>query len=123
MANEITIKVNGIPEALAMLKKYQKKKREEIKNELIIGAFKIEGLAKETVPFDTGRLSGSITTDDVNIGILIMRVGTAVTYAPYVEFGTKHMEARPYLFPAFFSYENDIIKAIGKVLRKDIGVR
>ena len=123
MANEITIKVNGIPEALAMLKKYQKRKREQIKEELRIGAFKIEGLAKETVPFDTGRLSGSITTDDFNIGILIMRVGTHVTYAPYVEFGTKHMEARPYLFPAFFAYENDIIKAIGRVLRKDIGVR
>ena len=123
MANEITIKVNGIPEALAMLKKYQKRKKEDIKNELRIGAFKIEGLAKETVPFDTGRLSGSITTDDSDIAILIMRVGANVFYAVYVEFGTKHMEARPFLFPAFFAYENDIIKAIGRVLRKDVGAK
>ena len=123
MANEITIKVNGIPEALDMLKKYQRRKKEQIKDELRIGAFKIEGLAKETVPFDTGRLSGSITIDDSDIKVLVERVGSDVSYAPYVEFGTKHMEARPYLFPAFFSYENDIIKAIGRILKRDIGVR
>lgn len=123
MANEITIKVNGIPEALDMLKKYQRRKKEQIKDELRIGAFKIEGLAKETVPFDTGRLSGSITIDDSDIKVLVERVGSDVSYAPYIEFGTKHMEARPYLFPAFFSYENDIIKAIGRILKRDIGVR
>ena len=122
MADQITIKVNGIPEALSSLKKYQFKKRERIKDELRIGAFKVEGLAKDVCPFDTGRLSGSITTDESDIGFLVMRVGTDVFYAPYVEFGTKVMEARPYLFPAFFSQENEIVKAIGRVLKKDIGI-
>lgn len=122
MADEITIKVNGIPEALASLKKYQFKKKKQIQDELMIGALKVEGLAKETAPFDTGRLSGSITTDNSDIGMLVMRVGSDVVYAPYQEFGTKHMEARPFLFPAFFAYENDIVKAIGRILRKDIGI-
>jgi len=122
MADQITVKVNGIPEALSKLKKYQFKKKEQIKQELRIGAFKIEGFAKDLVVVDTGRLMSSITTDDSDIGILIMRVGTDVFYAPYIEFGTKVMMARPYLFPAFFSYENEIVKAIGRVLRKDIGI-
>jgi len=139
MADEITIKVKGIPEALAMFKKYQTKKREGIKRELKIGAMKIEGLAKETVPFVTGRLSGSITTDISKIDYLLVKVGTDVKYAPSVEFGhkqtpgrfvpaigkrlvAKFVHGKPYLFPAFFSYEGEIIKAIGRVLRKDIGV-
>ena len=123
MANEITIKVNGIPEALASLKRYQKRKKEQIKIELRIGAFKVEALAKDVVAVLTGRLKSSVTTDDSDIEVLIMRVGTNVFYGPYVEFGTKHMEARPYLFPAFFTYENEIVKAIGRVLRKDIGIK
>ncbi len=123
MANEITIKVKGIPEALASLKRYQSRKIEQIKEELSVGAFKVEGLAKDLVAVATGRLRASITTDDSDIAVLIMRVGTNVFYGPYIEFGTKRMPARPYLFPAFFAYENEIVKAIGRVLRKDIGIK
>jgi len=122
MADQITIKVNGIPEALSKLKKYQFKKKEQIKQELIKGAFRVEALAKDNVPVDTGRLRGSITVNPSDIALLVTRVGSDVKYAPYVEFGTKVMEARPYLFPAFFAYENEIVKAIGRVLKKDIGI-
>lgn len=123
MANEITIKVNGIPEALAMLKKYQRRKKEQIKNELKVGALTIEGLAKEAVLVDTGNLRARITHDFSEIEVLIAKVGTNVTYAPYVEFGTKHWAGRAFLFPSFFSHENEIIKAIGRALKKDIGVK
>lgn len=122
MADQITIKVNGIPEALSKLKKYQFKKKEQIKQELIKGAFRVEALAKDNVPVDTGRLRGSITVDPSDIALLVTRVGTDTKYAPFVEFGTKVMEGRAYLFPAFFSQENEIVKAIGRVLKKDIGI-
>ena len=122
MADKITIKVNGIPEALAKLKKYQFRKKDQIKDELRIGAFKVEALAKDVAAVDTGRLRASIAIDESDSAILIIRVGTNVKYAPYVEFGTKVMAARPYLFPAFFSQENEIVKAIGRVLKKDIGI-
>lgn len=49
----------------------------------------------------TGRLRGSITwrlgQDTVSPYV---EVGSAVTYAPFVEFGTSNMAARPYLRPA-----------------------
>lgn len=123
MAGKIPIKVNGLPEALAKLRKYQSRKKKQIKDELAIGAFKIETLAKQTAPFETGRLSASITTDLSDLALLAARVGTDVKYAPFQEFGTRVMAAQPYLYPAFFSYENEIVKAIGKVLRKDIGLK
>jgi len=123
MADKIPIKVNGLPEALSKLRKYQSRKKKQIKDELLIGGFKIETLAKQTAPYETGRLSGSITTDDSDISLLVVRVGTSVKYAPFQEFGTRFMSAQPYLYPSFFSYENEIVKAIGRVLRKDIGLK
>ena len=123
MANKIPIKINGLPEALAKLSKYQSRKKKQIKDELMIGAFKVEGSAKDVVPVLTGRLKNSITVDASDIAILVARVGTDVKYAPYVEFGTKFMGAQSYLYPSFFSHENEIVKAIGKVLRKDIGLK
>jgi len=123
MADRIPIKVNGIPEALSKLRKYQSGKKEQIKDELKIGAFKVETLAKDVVAVKTGHLRSKITVDETDIARLITRVGTNVKYAPYVEFGTKVMGARPYLFPAFFSQENEIVKAIGRVLKKDIGLK
>jgi len=123
MADNIPIKVNGLPEALAKLKKYQTRKKKQIKDELEIGALQIETLAKQTAPFETGRLSGSITADLSDLALLAARVGTDVKYAPFQEFGTRVMAAQPYLYPSFFAYENEIVKAIGKVLRKDIGLK
>ena len=123
MADKIPIKVNGLPEALSKLKKYQSRKKKQIKEELVIGGFKIETLAKQTAPWEYGRLSGSITMDDGDLALLVVRVGTHIKYAPYQEFGTKFMAAQPYLYPSFFAYENEIVKAIGRVLRKDIGLK
>jgi len=123
MADRIPIKVNGLPEALSKLRKYQSKKKEQIKDELKIGALKVETLAKDAVPVKTGRLKSSIAIDESDIARLVARVGTDVKYAPYVELGTKVMGARPYLYPAFFSQENEIVKAIGRVLKKDIGLK
>ena len=135
MADKIPIKVNGLPEALSKLRKYQSRKKEQIKDELAIGAFKIETLAKQTVPVGKirgGRLRASITTDLSDLALLSARVGTDVKYARRIEFGFigadilgrhYHQEAQPYLYPAFFTYENEIVKAIGRVLRKDIGLK
>ena len=71
-------------------------------------------------PVDTGRLRGSITTDKRYIQKFLVRIGTNVDYAIYVELGTKKMDARPYLFPAFFMIEGEIIKDIKKILGKGI---
>ena len=58
-----------------------------------------EGYAKRACPVDTGRLRNSIThvtrPDEKAVYI-----GTNVEYAPYVELGTRHQKAQPYLKPA-----------------------
>ncbi len=118
-----TIEVIGIPEAIASLKRYQRKKKKGIKKELLRGAIEVRDLAVDTVPVDTGRLKTSLQIDTSGLARLVMRTGTNVTYGKWVEFGTRVMGARPFLFPAFFSKEGEIIRRIGNVLKKDIRPR
>lgn len=58
-----------------------------------------EGYAKKKCPVDTGRLRNSIT-HTVDGTMLEAYIGTNVEYAPHVELGTRHMDARPFLRPA-----------------------
>lgn len=52
-------------------------------------------------PVDTGTLAGSYTTENRSSGDDIeIRVGTAIDYAPPVEFGTYRSSAQPHLGPA-----------------------
>jgi len=71
---------------------------------LVKTAFKVERRAKELAPVDTGRLRASITHE---IGAdsqgLVATVGTNVVYAPFLEYGTSRMSARPFLRPALGS--------------------
>lgn len=65
-------------------------------------AVAVQGYALSVVPQDTGTLGRSIQVSP-NVGTGAkpeVRVGTDVFYAPFVEYGTKHMAAQPYLGPA-----------------------
>jgi hypothetical protein len=70
--------------------------------------FAIETQAKIKVPVDTGALMGSIQTEpiDETSGM----VGTNMTYAPYTEYGTSRMAARPWLTPAAEGERRHFIK-------------
>lgn len=57
----------------------------------------IQNDARSRCPVDTGRLRASITVKRLPQGVV---VGSNVEYAGYVEYGTRHMAARPYLRPA-----------------------
>lgn len=65
----------------------------------------MQSYAKELCPVDTGRLRSSITYSGVlhdGRGIYI-QIGTNVAYARFVEYGTKHMSAQPYMRPALLA--------------------
>lgn len=54
--------------------------------------------AKQNAPVDTGRLRASITPSVSQSGNTVMGVvGSNVEYAPFQEFGTRHMKGRFYL--------------------------
>lgn len=74
---------------------------------------------------DSGRLLGSVEVDIRDNGFKAL-IGTALDYGRFLEFGTKKMEARPWLNPAFKRnirrIETNIAKQINIVFKK-AGVR
>ena len=63
---------------------------------------------------DTGRLVQSI---QVEIQRNAVFVGSTLDYASWLEFGTKKMDARPWLFPALEKNRKFIETAIGRQLQ------
>lgn len=64
-------------------------------------ALKAQVIRTEAVlnaPVQTGRLRQSIGIQKVGDGHY--RVGTSVSYAPFVEYGTRHQRAQPFMRPA-----------------------
>lgn len=74
---------------------------------LIRVGHRVTNKAKRLCPVDTGNLRSSINNElRSENGHLVVRVGTNVAYAPYVEFGTRRMRAQPFLRPALDSVLN-----------------
>jgi HK97 gp10 family phage protein len=65
-------------------------------------AMRIEKTAKTLCPYDTGTLRRSIGVSEpiAERGTAYL-VGPHTSYDAYVEFGTRHMPAQPYLRPAY----------------------
>jgi HK97 gp10 family phage protein len=61
----------------------------------------------------TGTLRRSIHTEQT--GKTEVKIGTNVEYAPYQEYGTYKMTARPYLRPAFDYNKQRVIDKISAV--------
>ncbi|MBO8173498.1 MAG: HK97 gp10 family phage protein [Bacillaceae bacterium] len=74
------------------------RKVSELDKKVEVVTLAVEREAKILCPVRTGRLRASIHTG--RHGPLERYVGTNVEYAPYVEFGTRRMSAKPYLRPA-----------------------
>lgn len=77
-------------------------------------AHDVEARAKDIVPVDTGNLKNSIQT--AMESDLTAIVGTHVEYAPYVEYGTRKMAARPYLGPAAEAVRPSLESAMKELL-------
>lgn len=137
MANQIAFKIEGLDALIKRLGKLSPEIAKEVAIEVNASALAIQSKAKRDVAVDKGMLRNSIQLKEVNLGTkIVYTVGSALKYAPYVEFGTGglvsvpagyedfaikfkgtkgykiNLRARPYLIPAF---ENQI-----PILRKNI---
>ena len=69
---------------------------------------------------DTGRLRGSMTSkvDTANRQVI---AGTNVEYAPYVNYGTSRMPARPFMENSVINYKDDYKEIVASVLGEGFG--
>ena len=63
---------------------------------------------------DTGRLANSIKA---LVGKLEAFVGTNVNYGPHLEFGTRNIDPRPWLFPAFERQRRNFLNRLKEAMR------
>lgn len=77
-------------------------------------AIVVQADAKRMVPVDTGNLRGSIVRD---VSGDTATVGTNVEYAEHVEYGTRHMQAQPYLRPAIDNNRKALIRRFADMIR------
>lgn len=83
---------------------------------------KVQKTAKELAPYDTGDLFRSIhrTIRDKGSRNVTGVVYTTLEYAPYQEFGTVKMEAKPFMRPAMNINRAGIYQSMKKYIRDEI---
>ena len=141
MADQISFKIEGLDALIKRLGKLSPKIAKEVAMEVNASALAIQSKAKRDVVVDNGMLRNSIQLKEINQGDkIVYTVGSALRYAPYVEFGTGglvnvpagfesfaiqfkgkgvrkvNLRARPYLIPAFESEIPILRKNIKKVI-------
>ena len=136
----IKVELKGLDELQRKLVKLEKDFPEETHQGLLDAGFYIQKLAKRLCHVDTGRLRASISVNWTGSGLsngavenkakrsdgvkepkdkqFAVVIGTRVDYAIYQELGTKKMQARPYLRPAFFYGLEKVREFIQKRVRE-----
>jgi len=101
VAVEISCDVDGIEEFKQALQQFDSGMQRYVHRQLASWAADVKALAKQLVPVRTGHLRSSIYA---KIQEWVAEIGAEATYALFVEFGTRYMQAQPYLYPAIQEY-------------------
>ena len=94
----MSIKIVGVEELQAKLKKNVR--MDDVKRVVQQNGSELQSKAQNYAPVDTGTLKLSIGLNITDGGLTAKSEATA-EYAPYQEWGTRYMEAQPYMKPAF----------------------
>lgn len=97
MPLDLVVTVDGVSALNARLGDSDARQRDLVQA-LHKAALVIQRRAVQLAPVRTGSLRRSIFTQDLSPMVVAIQPG--VNYGGFVELGTKHMAAQPYLFPA-----------------------
>lgn len=105
-------------EGIAKLNKGLKKRMDmsAVKDTVKLNGSEMQKKAQRNAPVDTGTLKRSIGID-ISDGGMTATVEPTAEYAPYVELGTRFMEAQPFLKPAFEEQKKQFEKDLQKLVR------
>lgn len=105
-------------EGIAKLNKGLKKRMDmsAVKDTVKLNGSEMQKKAQRNAPVDTGTLKRSIGID-ISDGGMTATVEPTAEYAPYVELGTRFMEAQPFLKPAFEGQKKQFEKDLKELVR------
>jgi HK97 gp10 family phage protein len=113
MSAEVTWQLEGVEELKTAIQSLDSNVQTEVHKQLAMWAQSIEATAKQFVPVRTGYLQSTIYA---RISDWAAEMGAEASYSAFVEFGTRHTQAHPYLRPAIEEHlpelEQTILQAI-----------
>ena len=107
------IKVVGLEKLQKKLK--QNVQMADVRKVVRHNGAEMQAKAQQNAPVDTGTLKRSIGLE-ITDGGMTAEVEPTADYAPYVELGTRFMEAQPYLGPAFNEQKEKFKKDMKKLV-------
>ncbi len=127
----ISVRVEGMEGILRDLRKAQADVQQEAREVLKEQAKVIRDDARSRCPEDTGTLKRSVRSSvsrkrlDASVSAGGKVRGKDAYYAQFVEFGTKHAPAKPFLYPAGRAHEKEteekLVKVLTDAVRKGAG--
>jgi len=110
----MSVKFTGISELRAALKKNTD--LSAVKRVVQQNGSELQQKAQRNAPVDTGTLKRSIGLA-INDGGMTAKVAPTSSYAPYVEWGTRFMDAQPYVKPAFNDQKGQFKRDLDKLTK------
>ena len=107
------IKIVGMEKLQKKLKKNVR--LDDVKRVVRHNGAEMQEKAQRNAPVDTGTLKRRIGLE-ITDGGMSAEVEPTAAYAPYVELGTRFMEAQPYLKPAFDEQKEKFKKDMKKLV-------
>jgi HK97 gp10 family phage protein len=110
---EVAIDVDGVEELKSAMQRFDSGMQRQVHRFLTSWAADVEASAMRKAPARTGYLRSTIYA---KIKEWVAEIGADAAYSYFVEFGTRYMQAQPYLYPAIQEHlptlEYNIIGAI-----------
>lgn len=117
----MAIRVTGIADVLESLTKGIQGYSEKTAKATMQAGLKTEYFVKQNTPVKTGNLKSNINTQMISQqkDKVEAFVGTNVSYAPFVEFGTKRMEPRAMFRKAIDEHSKEIWQTFNNYLKNN----
>jgi HK97 gp10 family phage protein len=94
---EMSCYVEGVEEFRQAMQRFDSSMQKHVHLQLENWADNVKKLAQQLVPVRTGYLQSTIYA---KIREWVAEIGVESPYAVFVEFGTRYVRARPFLYPA-----------------------
>lgn len=106
--------VTGVNELRKKLQ--QNGKLDAVKRVVKMNGAELQAKAQRNAPVDTGTLKRSISLELRDGGLTAESEATA-EYAPYVEWGTRFMNAQPFMRPAYYAQKEQFKRDLSKIMK------
>lgn len=94
----------------------QNGKLDAVKRVVKMNGAELQAKAQRNAPVDTGTLKRSISLEFRDGGLTAESEATA-EYAPYVEWGTRFMNAQPFMRPAYYAQKEQFKRDLSKIVK------